>query len=134
MCWKLKSKEEKRKEKLVAKAEKIYRKGLSQEIRKVYEEAPKKFKEILKGQTYSFSSYWNIAYKELANINKLKREKTRRCFRAICLLLLLLGCILIGKAFGVLTGRVDVGLLGGVGAGFLFVALYVLFMSGENDC
>lgn len=114
--------------------EKIYRKGLSQRISKDYKKAQETFKEILEGQTYSFSNYWNKAYKELANINKLKREETRRCFRAICLFLLLLGCILIGKALGVLTHHILVGLLGGAGVGLLLMASCILFMSDENDC
>lgn len=85
-------------------------------------------------QTCSFSSYWNKAYKELANINKLKREKTQRFFRAkICPSLLLLGCILIGKALGAATCRILVGLLGGAGVGLLLMALCILFISGEND-
>lgn len=113
--------------------ERLYRLGLSQKISKDYKNAQITFKEILEGRTSRISSYWNKAYKELANINKLEREENQRRFRTICPFLLLLGCILIGKALGVLTCHIPVGLLGGAGVGLLLMALCILFISGEID-
>lgn len=112
--------------------ERLYRLGSSQKISKDYKEARETFKQIL-SQTSSFSSYWNKAYKELADIEKLKREKTQWGFRATCPFLLLSGCILTGKALGVLTGHIPVGILGGAGVGLLLMACCILFISGEND-
>lgn len=77
-------------------------------------------------------SRWPKSEEEKRNEEE-KKEKRRRCFRMLGSFLLFLGCILIGKTIGLLSGRILVGLLGGGGAGLLLVGRYILFISDEND-
>ena len=71
--------------------------------------------------------------KEKEKKEERNKKWMRVSLRVVGLFLLWLSCYLIGYTIDLLSDPIDVGKLGGAGAGFLFVALYILFISGEND-
>ncbi len=71
--------------------------------------------------------------KEKEKKEEKKKKWMKVLLRAVGLGLLWLSCYLIGCAIDLLNITNNVGRLGGAGAGFLFVAIYVLFISSEND-